>query len=267
MFKIDMLFQQQTNKNNSTSTGVRVAGWSEGFYIDVTEPNARIALDTLCQRRAGLLTNAGAIVGQRVRQVGGGSSSGQKNFPGTVDQLADIPNMALKVAAGGVNVANVRHWDMPGLADARVIEGAYQPSSAATFAFNTFKNVVGALQLRFKCQDLAATKGQVVSVDAAGNIVFATPVVFSMGDEVSAVRVRDPLGSAVPGRFIIIGVTDTTHYKIAGWPAVVGHGGDFRKVVTIYPLIDSNNMYIVDVAARKVGRVFRPYRGRRSTRR
>ncbi len=266
MFKIDMLFSQQTNKGGASPDQVKVGGWSEGWYVDADQAGARAVLSALCPSRAALLTSSARIVGQRVRQVGGGSQTAGQVFPGTAVGLADVPQMALEISCGAVGKANVRHFRMRGVADARVVEGAYVASDAAVFAFNSYKTAVDQLSLRFKGLKLDNPRANVISVDTTGNVVTATDFVVTLGQNVKTIRVKGANGRAASGIFPVIARTDNTHFQLGNWKAGASTGGSVRLNEIDYFLADGDNFFIEGVTLQKVGRPFHQFRGRRSTR-
>jgi len=159
--KVDLLFQQSTNRAGGSGDPVRVAGWSEGWFTDLSITAARAAVDQLAGARSALLSQSAAIVGQRYRVVGGGSSTDNKLFPGQNPTLADLPAISLLCTVGAVGAPNVRRFDLRGVCDARVVEGEYVPSSHYTSMLTLFGNLLASGGWKFKGRVLTNPKAAI----------------------------------------------------------------------------------------------------------
>ncbi len=267
MIFCSMLFALSTNKAGASAAQVRAGGWSEGWYQD-TDPNtAKANFQTLCIARATLLPTSGSIVGQRYHVVDGASSTGNIVFPGSSGILCDVPQMALQMSCLGVGTLNNRKWRVRGIPDARVVEGEYVGSQQFDGGIKTYFDTLGQLGFKFKAKDLAAARGEVLTIDNAGNVVMGTPITLTPGDKVDALRILDDAGNAISGTFTVQTVTSGNVFKLGNWPAKAGHAGKLRKSATIYPNVDSSSCRIVLVTVNKVGKSFFQYHGRRSNRR
>jgi len=265
-FKMDILIRQQTNKGGGNAL-TRVGGWSEGWYWEGNAGDAMAALIGVSQWRAKLLTTAGQVVGQRVRDVTGGASTAGRRFNGTIDIQADIPQMSLLMATGGQGVSNVRRWALRGIADVRVIEGEYVPSSTFETAIQDYADQLTAFGFRFRCLDFNARQGVVDSIAEDGTVLFGgIDPGFSDGDIVQGLHIlSDANDRVITGKWTMrLGVGAV--YKLQAWDAGLAHGGRLRRIEYAYPVVDKNNFEAVKITTHKVGKDFFQFRGRASRR-
>jgi len=265
--KIDLLFQQSTNKAGGSEDQVRVAGWSEGWYTDLSITSARAAVDTLAGARSALLTSSAAIVGQRYRVVGGGSSTDNKIFPGSNPTLSDLPSIGLLCTVAAVGAPNVRRFALRGIPDARAVEGEYVPSSGFTTALSNFGDVLGNGNWKFKGRVLTNPKVEILSIAVDGTVISKSAIALAAGDKVRLLNVRDDNGANQSGQYIVDTWTNGTHWKILGYEGAIAHRGFARLDETFNFTVLLGSFERGRVVTHKVGRPFFQFRGRRSTRR
>jgi len=267
-FKVTMLFNMSTNKSG-TSIGIRTGGWSESLYTDDTLAVTRTNLTALQIRRAALLCNGAAIVGQRIQDLAasGGATVSGSQFPGAAGTPCDIPQMSLLYRFPAASLPNVRPYILRGIPDGLVKEGEYFPSGDYTQLLALWQVEMRGWQ--FKAVDLLTGLTEIATIDVNGNVVLNVPNLFVANDLVTVLRSTDSFGRRFGGRFRVDTVTDSTHFKLAGWtgyPATIG--GNVRPYAVIYPAIGSTlGLSPVRVTTRKVGSPFGRYRGKASTRR
>jgi hypothetical protein len=265
--KFTMLFNMVSNPSGA-SRGHRTGGWSESVYADFPLNFATGFANTLCINRAALLCNGAAIVGRRIQQVDvvGASNVDAKSFPGRSGTPCDIPQMSLLARIPSASTANTRPYIIRGIPDGIVQEGEYKPDGVFDPLFSSFIRELEGWS--FKAVDLVTGLTEVESIDAAGNVVLAVPNLFTANDLVTILRSTDDFGRRHGGRFRISAVTDSSHFKLSGWPAIGTHGGLVRPYLVIYPHMAAVNGAVpVRVTTRKVGRAFDQYRGKASARR
>lgn len=267
MLKIDLLFRQQSNLTGTAESGSRVAGWSEGWYLNKEIDAARISVAFLCQARAQLLTSAGAIVGQRYRLVDGGSSVENRKFPGLGTTLADIPQMSMLCSIGTAGAPNVRRFAVRGINDASVSEGEFKPSERMVAAFRGYAAVLEAQGFRFKGRVLTNAQYQIESLTADGHLALKTAAAFNPGDKIRLLHCVDDDGMVQSGMVIVRTATDSWHYVVSGYDGILAHRGKVRLDAADYFAVSKATFNTVRVTTHKVGRDFFSYRGRRSTRR
>lgn len=265
-YKIDLLIRQQTNKGGGNPL-TRVGGWSDGWYFQGTQKEAVDAAQGISLWRAKLLTTAAQVIGQRVRLVGGGSATSGGQFPGTIALPADIPQMSLLIAAGGLGVVNVRRFFLKGIADARVVEGEYSPTSEMEVALQDYADHLQDFGIRFKCQDFFAREGVVDTIDGNGVVVFGgIDPGFSDGDVVKGLFITNELTKrAVKGKWTIK-IPVGGGYKLQSYVSGRAFGGRLRRIEWAYPIIDKNNFHVVRVGTHKIGKDFFQFHGRVSSR-
>lgn len=265
LMKVDLLFRQQSNKNNTTPGLSRVGGWSEGFYLNADVATALPRLIEVCKDRAPLLTTAAEIVGQRVRVVGGGSSTYARKFPGTFDQQADIPQMALLLTANGVGEPNTRRFTLRGIADARVIEGEFSGTAEFNRRLQIYATELQTQLMAFKCQSLSAPQANVLTISATGAVILEAPQSFFAEQMVQGLRVMsDDNNDVITFTAKAVSGVDSAHYTLVPWTYGPAHGGRLRLIEKIYPVIAADSVSVVKITTHKVGRDFFQYRGRQS---
>lgn len=266
-YKVDLIFHQSTNRNNTTSSPIRTAGWSEGLYINASLTAVQAATDRLCQIRAAMLTQAGSIVGQRFRLVGGGSSVLTKRYPGTLTTNADVPQMALLVSAQSKTTPNVRRWTLRGLPDDRVAEGEFNPTGAVAGHLSSYAQELDRGGWQFRARDLTEGKSEIFAISNAGEVQLVDALDVAQFDFVRISGALDANGNTVNGRFRVSEVDNPLQWTLANWTAGPTTGG--RAYFDAYDYYGINGLTFVvsRVVTRKVGRSFFQYVGRRSNRR
>ncbi len=270
-FKHTLLMQLASQ---TTGPGlIRVGGWSESFYKDVSSPTS---LDRLALARATLLPDIGNVVGLRIQQVNpaGKANTFVRSLPGNQNFLTDIPQMALLCSARAINGLNTRSITIRGIPDSQVVTGEWQP-------FPNYKALMEAYLLLLKTD---AWQFRAVQKDAplfAVNEIIPVPMSPTNNATVSALQsipggfvpneaavlIKAQLedGRFVGGKFIIDGVNSGTNVMtIRQWPFAEAKGGKFRLYSLIFPVIGDTG--ISRAIVRKVGRPFTSYRGRQSKR-
>jgi len=266
-FKYTMLIRQTTNTSGG-SIGSRIGGWSESVYgPDETVPNVAL-FDLLCQARAGLLTKAAAIIGQRFQQVSpkGRSSTGGNVRPGTQIPQSDSPQMAVLCSAFSPT-GNIRRFTLRGLPDARTIEGEYMPSVDWIAALDVYFTQLSAW--KFKARNLAASFDDIVSITDGGVFELATGIGgLGNGTLVDVLRSKTDEGNLVGGSgFKVKASTGTDNGTLIGWDHGPTTGGRMRLTATIYCDMPRDGLTLVRTTQHKVGRPFDAFRGRASNRR
>lgn len=272
--KYTMLIQQSTLHPTNNAI-IRVGGWSESWYEYDTSFIASFL--NLCERRAALLPNNAAIVGQRVQQVDPAGSAqvfGQV-FTGTAGVQPDIPQMALLARARAVGVSNTRAVILRGIPDAYVENGEYVPSQGYAAKVLQFVGSLVNGGWKFRGRNLAADTSAILIVspvldsptsDAIISLIGTVPSSFAVGNVVQVLGAVDFDGIKRGGSFKVKAVdTDERTITISHWPYESCESGRVRAITYIYPVVA--DVQPNRIITRKVGRPFTSYRGRRSKRR
>jgi len=267
--KCTMLIQQNTG--GGAGQLVRVGGWSESWYSQITGTELISRFNSLCQVRAAMLSPDARIIGQRYQQVEPEVTSSQVasvTFPGTSGTAGDVPQMSVlvKVVAQAPN-PNIRQWAIRGVPDARVVNGEFVPSIQWTQSFNTFQSTLQGLAFRFRGRDLLASQGAINFIDATGEVWMNSPITTSDGTLVQVIKAMNEDGRQVGGTFQVMGSPTSTNLNLRNYNLGLLQGGRLRVVTFIYPLVESGLTSLGRVTVRKVGRPFFSFRGRRSNRR
>jgi len=266
MYKIDMLFHQTTNLGATTDAPVRSAGWSEGWYIDGTLAQVKAAVHGLCQIRATLLTQAASIVGQRFRLVGGGSTMLTTRYRGSQAVQSDVPQMAVLCSIQGRAVPNVRRFALRGIADARVVEGEYQPSSTNLASISAMGQWLDRSSFRFKGRNLSVGSSLIDNVTTGGVVLLEEPYVVVEDQYVNVSRAKDVNGHSVSARHRVAVANPPYGMTLATWTHGPTEGGRVSISEEDFHLVDGLTLNVSRVVVRKVGRSFFQYVGRRSNR-
>lgn len=260
--KCTAMFQLTTTSSES-SFGARTAGWSESYYTDTTNPViVRNDFELLCGRRAALLPESGAIVGQRYNQVGpvGPSHTSGVILPGVKQSNCDIPQMAALCRAFASNTNNVRNLILRGVPDARVVDGEFQPSQQWIAAFGSFTSTLANKGYKFRGRDLSQTLFPIMQISNAGVMQLEVNGNYVVGDYVRVLRTVNRNDRKIGGRFRISIVTDPTHYVLQNWTGGDTVRGQVRKDAIVNPSFGTVSLQ--RIITRKVGRPFGQYVGR-----
>jgi hypothetical protein len=267
MFKIDILFRQITNSSGSIPNATRVGGWSEGWYIDGTLPFVKTAVEAYCRQRARLLTTAAQIVGQRYRLVDGGSSVSNRIFPGIGSANSDIPQMAMLCSIQGSSTPNVRRFALRGLPDISVFEGEFLPTTYMVTQYNAFAQMLQDQFFRFKARDLTQQRFKIQTLDSTGHLTLQADAVYTVGQRLDLLKVRDADGLPFTGQVVITARADARNYTVSPAPSLTSAVGSVRLHGTVFPTVDKTTFSTVRITTHKVGRDFFSFRGRASARR
>jgi hypothetical protein len=218
----------------------------------------------LCEVRAGLLPNSAAIIGQRFRVVGGGSSTNNEIFPGTQTVLSDLPSLALLCTIQASGAPNVRRFSLRGLADARALEGEYVPSQGMDAQLKLFAKTLQDYGWKFKGRVLTTPKATVLSISNTGVVSTLEPFTVSTADKVRILNARDVSGTRQSGVYGVSVVTDSHTFTLRGYTG--------SEVTHAFVRLEDFNYFSVvgssfsrgRVVNHKVGRDFFQFRGRRS---
>lgn len=267
MLKCDMLFRQQTNKSGSTQNPVRVGGWSEGWYLADNAVDPFGKLNQLCTFRARLLTDAAAIIGQRIRKVGGSASTAGRVFIGALSVRADIPQMALLATIRGVNVNNVRRFVLRGMPDSVVEEGEFTNFSTTNRNLLGYDHALSDLGFCFHGRKLDALTVGVESISDAGVVTPSTLFPVSAGMRFRTLRVTSTVtGNVISVVRTVVAFTSTT-FTLGNWTFGAATGGKLRQEDEVFPACLRDSLAKNRVVTHKVGKDFFQYHGRRSNRR
>lgn len=263
MIKVTMIFEQ----GGGTHGSGKLAGWSETWWKNVVQPVDWQMLSRLFTARVGMLTNRAALVGYRIKEIGGGVQVARYRLAGAIATEADIPQMSLSCFTRTADLKHSKFFRLRGLSDARVSEGVYVPVDYFQTAFTNFASVLEAEQWGWKGLAENLPTVRINSIDANGNVVCAAGAVFAANQYVVIRRSKNTFGNSVGGKYRILARTSDTNFQLANW---VGGVVDAKGTVGVY----SDNLYIAsaantkftEVTTQKVGRPFFSYRGRASKR-
>jgi len=250
-----------------TAAGNKTGGWSETWYFTGSETEIGAACQTWMTRRSAMLTPRCFIQGFRIQNVGGKGQFFTASVPGTFAADSDIPQMALNCRCQGSGTNNVKFFQLRGIPDGQVVDGAYQgnlnfPQNVSQF----FTHLVN-FGWRFRAIDLTKVKVNILSIDALGAFKIAAGTTFAAGGYMDLLRCRGVDGSKLSGRYYIDSKTSDQIGVFLNWPGtVVKEKGQARPFALDYPLIQANSVKIYNVTTRKVGRPFFLYRGRQTAR-
>jgi len=259
--KCTMLFSLATNTDGG-SQGNRVAGWSESWYSFETD-FTRLKSDfrSFCWARAGLLSNGGAIVGQRFTQIDpkARAISLADRYPGNAG-ACDVPQMALFTVLPSQGQPNGKRLTLRGIPDGYVDEGEFRPPPTWAGRWLAFRSAANIW--RFKAKNLTNPKVDIVSVDLVGNFTLADDFTYAKGQYVDVSRLKVS-GGTLEGTFNVIENNGPRTGKLANYANTsLGVGGTIQLNEVTYPLVDGSAEPGLTVVVRKVGRPFGQYRGR-----
>lgn len=268
-YKYTMIIQATTVPIGGAASQ-RTGGWTESVYWDSIGPQSRASFLRLCQRRAALLPNAFAVVGQRYQQVEpvGGSSTGATRFPGLQVSLteseptADIPQMCLLCRTRTAG-PNIRPTMIRGLPDFVVKGGEYTPAPLFTGPLNAyFEELAGWLM---RGRDLTATTYPIYRISNDGIVSFTAVTAISTPTMVRILRTLNSNGDQVGGVFKATSQPTTSSLQLEGWTGGATEGGKVRANAVIFPVLTTTD--ISRVITRRIGRAPFQYVGRRSRQR
>jgi hypothetical protein len=275
-FKCTMLFEDSTNASGGANPDVtRVAGWSESWYFNGDLDGCRQAFifgagaggaRPLCAVRAACLPKSARISGQRIQQVSpvGPSQSYGVSFPGGNFET-DTPFMALLCGCSADGVNKARKFTVTCIPDEFVVQGEFAPSRLYNDKLRTYFNYLDGV-FSVKARDGSNPNFRLVSIDATGKAktLFANP--FAIGDVVYVTGAVDAGNNKRSGRYTVLAIFPLTNEVVLqGWNWGQTAGGVMYLAGTLYPAV-SGQPYAIRIKAKKVGRPFTQYRGRRSKR-
>lgn len=260
-FKMTAIFRQVTNTGGA-SQGNRIAGWSESLYRESNDfPLARAAFENWCNIRTFLLGSGASITGQRYELIDpeGRTQTASRVFRGTTI-LCDVPQAALTFTVPALSSPHVRRFTLRGCQDGLIVEGEYQPTPASTNAFALLVRAMNGFAIRVA--NLTAPFVAIMSVDATGNFVLASPLTFGVGDKVTVKNVKQGSQKVPTNDFFILARTDDRHGQFSNWTAGVCYEGAMRPQLVTYQQLDSTVTVTPQATVRKVGRPLSGYVGR-----
>lgn len=269
MMKCTMLFGYASNAAGA-SVVTRTAGWSESIYqVGTSIPTVRAQFEVLCRKRAALLPDKCALIGQRYQIVNpvGASQSFDTQFPGSGLRPADIPQMALLVKLIGSATRNTRAMMLRAIPDAMVIDGEYVPDSNYRSLVTVLMNELSGGAWSFRARDLGQPQFPILSIAQTGTdgiVTAEVDVPYVVGDFVRILKTRNVGDRAVGGRFRVSAATGGNVFTLQNFTLGNTTKGQVRKDLVIYPNVGSATP--VRISTHKVGRPFNAYRGRRSKR-
>lgn len=271
--RLTLLMQLTTAPESFTVSTARTAGWSESFWqasaINATDPG----INDLCKVRAALLPETAAVIGFRISlyDLDGktltprGSSTGKVFYPGTPNQITDLPQVALEFSGRALGNANSSRFTCRGVPDIFMVGGEYQPSPAYKRKVTEFCAELVDTPYYFMGRDLSQPSARVLSI--VNNILTVTnDIGANANDYVIFKRVYTLQGESLRGSYSVETRTDATHYVLRGLPAGtnVGVSGTVRK--DVMALQRFGIVQPTRAVVKKVGRPFAAYRGRASKR-
>lgn len=264
IIKCISLFQLGTNPSGG-SRGSRIGGWSESVLFSGVFADAVTRFNNYCEKRAAMLANSAAVVGQRYQLIDpeGRTQTAARRFQGTLG-ACDVPQMAVTFTVPASGSPNIRRFVLRGLPDGYAVEGEFAPTPAFDLAFGLWKTTL--TYFGFQCLNLLATTVPVTSIAADGTFVLQKPIVFAPNDYLSISRARDVSGNTHNGRFHVQTMTDTQHGKFDDWVGLATLGGTARPDAYLFQGFNAPQASEPTLTLRKVGRPFTPYRGRASAR-
>jgi len=256
-FKLVALFNYVNDLGKS-------AGWSEVWYADASNSTAAAtAFIPVLEKRAGCLGRSTSIIGYRVQEFGKRAFVVNRAFPPGLDVGQDIPQMALECKVYGTGVENVKFFQLRGVPDSLVVNGAYTPSQQFQFNLIAYGIALQASQIAFQCIDQTKPQVKILSITQDGNFVLAPGLTYDEGNTLSLLRTKNQIGQNVSGNYRIEQKTSNTVGKLQAWSkGPVLNNGKARVREYVYPIVVGNSLTGIQISTRKVGRSFFQYRGR-----
>ena len=267
MIKCDMVINASSNKTNTTQAQVRVGGWTESWILAESPTSVASAWNAICTARARLLPGNCSIVGQRFYEIGGGSQTAGRVFPGLAATLGDVPQMALLCTVQSDATINVRRFRLGGIPDARVVEGVYNPSTSFDADLQGYWRALNTYGARFKARVLTNPSIMIVSIDVNGNLLTNANLTAPAGTLLRILHAKDSNGKPVKGVFPVITATDARHFVLGNWGGQLVKTGKVRVDEISTYRVSFNTFAVNRVVVHKVGRAFFQYRGRASKKR
>lgn len=276
--RVALLFSLTTDPSDRGSASPHSGGWSESFFIPGNAFQPPAFFTAWGQSRSGLLAGEATISGYRQQLVTisgnklipGGTAGGVLNIPGSFGSDLSAPQAALMVNfAVAAQPQNLRHR-LAGIPKSQVTGGEYQPTTAMKAAVTKYTTFVSSGIFEGVVRDLTQPDARVKGL-AAGVLTTISATGAAQKDYIRLRRVKDDSGNPVEGSFLVLAVVvnaDTTvSYTLFGAPAqaVSTPNGTARKDLLAEAIIQSGA--VNRLVARKIGRPFVLFRGRRSKRR
>lgn len=247
----------------------KAGGFSETWYFDGTQAAASAAFIPTIRKRMDCTNLATTCMGVRFQTLGGPTTTGILNIPGTLNADREIPQMALNIRALSLNGQYKKLFQLRALADNVVVGGTYQPGTTtmaaalSAYAKSLFDNTI-----LFRVLSKDEPKVSIQSIAADGTFVLPFPLTYANGDTIQVMNCRNTLGKKVNGFFFASDRVDAQNGKLANWTGGIVQGnGKFRRKTYIYTPIGGYTLWeLRDITTRKVGRPFAVYHGRRQKR-
>lgn len=266
--KLSMFLQVATGSAESNPAAVRLGGWSETWYDDVTiTGGTKAAFRTLCQRRAALLPATGIVIAQRYQGIDPPTPAAIElaRFPGA-SGLCDYPSLSLLCRVAGAGVVNTRPMYLRGIPDAQITRGEFTPSADYTAKVNKFYEELEGWNFRAEQKGVQVP---IIGIEADGTVTVAEELAGAVVRARVTVNRTDLVsGGSKGGKFYIDSVTTAGFvFKLRGWTFGEASKGSIRLTNFIYPNIGANSVTQGRIVTKKVGRPFEVFRGRKSKKR
>lgn len=258
------------NTSTAPTTGqpIRVGGFSETYY----RSGSTIGDDTigsfadLANLRANFLPVGDTVRYMRfsiVDSPGGGTILRVVNKPGSFGG-ADVPQMAMQIAAGSSSSGNKRQLELRGVPDTQVSAGELALTSPFKAAVNAYLNQLVA-NWKFRGRVLNGQTIPIISIAGDGTFLLSAAFTYATGQRVQVLRTTSA-GARRRGGFFFVTKTDDTHGVLLGWPYGATVNGKIRLAAIDYFGFQFAGTAVDSAVAivKKVGRPLSGYRGRKS---
>lgn len=279
--KCVMVLQQTTTPGSSVPSiglGGRAheGGWTESWMSSSSDLTTTLNFlfgsggvgHGLLQTRATLLPNGASVIG--VRLYAGGAGKGAlypAGFPGTTGTLGNVQSALLCAAPSGTQ-PSVRRFRIGCIPDEQVANGEFNPTYAYASALYNYFSFLSNFGWN---GNTSVPVYQVFNISAAGLVTQVPNSVFAVGQIVTISGSVDSGGVRRGGKFLVSQTgPNLNQFTITGWTFGATTGGTASQPAKGFSPVGGGGATfpeVVRIVARKMGRPFEMYRGRRSRRR
>ncbi len=261
--------------NGSVPSGRTMFGFSETWYTDDSPSGLLPKMEAFAADRVSILARGVSLYGYRIQDVAPGSRAytvkPNREIQGRrAQEYPNVPQDAALCKCYGTVAGTLKRFWFHVLPDDMVASGDFNPTSNVEGGARGLINSLAAKGFKFRYINQAAATANVVSIDAAGNVVTNQAVTgVAVNSVVQLLKVKGVDGRAKRGFFTVDTVTDTSHFKLRAWDGgVVGVSGKIRIVqyaftsIELVPDQGFNSDPTIRPGVRKCGRPFGQLRGR-----
>lgn len=269
MTKFTMLIQASTLGSTGGALS-RSAGFTESWYTSQPYSSSLVAAATfMAQLRAALLPASSSIVGFRFQETDGVTSQASVtqpiSLPGTADAATDKPQVAVQFqmnSSGGL--PNRKLMVLRGIPDENTVGGAYRPTPAFRTAMTNYLSELVSHPWQWKGRNLSNTSFPILTINALGVFQLSAPSTIPTNTMVQVLRARNTVGRQKGGFYFMQSLAPLTG-TLLGWNHGDTTGGRMRIQGIVFPAPAAFIIPPVGKSvAKKVGRPFDQYRGRKS---